>query len=98
MDANYKWTEYVSLEHICDWTSYCTFHSDMDAPWSVHVDVPSDIPVSCIFCYTHHSDMDAPQYVHADVPSDYLCLLMFYYTLHSDMDAPQYVHVNVPSD
>jgi len=41
MGANYIWTEYVSLEHIYDWTSYCTHHSDMDAPQNVHVHVPS---------------------------------------------------------
>jgi len=30
MIAEYKRTEYVSLEHICYWMSYCTHHSDMD--------------------------------------------------------------------
>jgi hypothetical protein len=40
MIAEYNRT-HVSLEHICDWMSYCTFHSDKDAPPYVHIDVPS---------------------------------------------------------
>jgi hypothetical protein len=40
MIADYNWTEYVFLEHSSDWTSYCTHHSDMDAPRYVYVDVP----------------------------------------------------------
>ena len=42
MDTDYNRTEDVSLEHICEWTSYCTDHSDMDAPQYVHVDLHSD--------------------------------------------------------
>ena len=38
MMADYK-TEDVILEHFCDWMSYCTHHSDMDAPQYVHADV-----------------------------------------------------------
>jgi hypothetical protein len=44
IDADYNWTEYVSLKHVCDRTSYCTHHSDMDAPQYVHVDVLSAVP------------------------------------------------------
>jgi len=71
MDADYNWTEYVSLEHVCDWTSYCKHHSDMDAPQYVHADELSDYLCYWMFYYTHHMNMDAPQYVHVDVPSDY---------------------------
>jgi len=42
MIADYNRTEDVSLEHICDWTSYCKHHSDMGAPQYVHVNVHSD--------------------------------------------------------
>jgi len=45
MIADYNRTEYASLEHIYEWMSYCTHHSDMDAletPWYVHLDVNSD--------------------------------------------------------
>ena len=42
MTADYNRTEDVSLEHICDWTSYCTHHSNMDVPQYVHADVQSD--------------------------------------------------------
>jgi hypothetical protein len=66
----YNRTEYVSLEHFCDCMSFCTHHSDMDAPQYVHVDVFSDFAVAWMFYYKHHSDMDAPQYVHVDVLSD----------------------------
>jgi len=38
--AEYNRTD-VSLEHICDWMSYCTQHSDMDAPHYMPIDVPS---------------------------------------------------------
>jgi hypothetical protein len=69
MIADYNRTEYVSLEHACDWMSYCRLHSDMDTPQYVYVDVLSDVPFVWMFYYTLHSDMDAPQYVHVDVPS-----------------------------
>ena len=70
MTADYNRTD-VSLEHICNWTSYYTHHSDMDAPQYVHVDVPSDIEVVWMFYYKHHSNMDAPHCVHEDVISSY---------------------------
>jgi hypothetical protein len=70
MTADYNRT-YVSLEHIFDEMSYCTHHSDMDAPQYVQVDVPSGYLYAGMFYYIHHSDMDAPQYVHVDVPSVY---------------------------
>jgi len=41
---------------------YYTLHIDMDAPWYVHVDVPSDFFFLWMFQYTHHSDMYIPQY------------------------------------
>ena len=40
--ADYNWREYVSLEYVSDWTAYCTYHSNMDAPHYVHDDVPSN--------------------------------------------------------
>jgi len=98
MTADYNGTDNVSLEQICDWMSYCTHHSNMDAPQNVHVYVLSDVPVACMFSYTQHSSMDTPQYVDVDVSSDYFCYWMFYYTHHSNMDALQYVQVDVPSD
>jgi hypothetical protein len=39
MDGDYNWKECVSLEYICDWTSYYTHHSNTDATQYVHVDV-----------------------------------------------------------
>ena len=91
MDADYIWTEYVSLENVSDWTSYCTHHIDMDTPQNVHVDVLSDFPYVWKFYYTHHREMDTSQYVHLDVPSGYFYQWMFYDKYHSNMDAPQYV-------
>ena len=32
----------ISLEHTCDWLSYCTHHTDMDDPQYVEDDAPSD--------------------------------------------------------
>jgi len=40
MIADYNRSEYVSLEHVCGWMSYCTHHSYMDAHQYVQVDVP----------------------------------------------------------
>ena len=37
MNADYNKTEDVSLEHICDWTSYCTHHNNMDVPWGTSI-------------------------------------------------------------
>jgi len=68
----------TSLDHICDWMSYCIHHSKMDAPQYVHVDIPSVYMFYWMFYYTLHIDMDAPQYVHADVPSVYMFYWMFY--------------------
>jgi hypothetical protein len=63
MDVDYNRTEDVSLEHISDWTSYCTRQSDMDAPQYVH-DVHSNVSVAWMFYNTYHNKMDAPQYKH----------------------------------
>jgi hypothetical protein len=71
MNADYSSTEDVSLGYICDWMSYCTHHSDMDARQYVQVDVPAHYLRVWMFYYKHHSDMDVPQYVDADVPSGY---------------------------
>jgi hypothetical protein len=46
MTADFNRTEDDSLEHICDWTSFCIYHNDMDVPQYVHADVPSEHPVS----------------------------------------------------
>jgi hypothetical protein len=94
MDADNKSRGDVSLELVCHWTSYCTHHSDMDAPQYVHVDKFSDVPFSWTFSYTIHTYVDAPQHVHVDVPLGYF--YDFDYTHHSDMDAPLYVLVDVP--
>ena len=72
MIADYNRTEYVSLEHSCDWMTYCTHHSDMDGPHYAHTDVFSDYFCQWMFYYTHHSNRDAPQNVHVDEPSDTL--------------------------
>ena len=69
MDADYNRTGDVSLDHSYDWMSYCTHHSDKDAPQYVNVDVHLNVSDSWMFYYTHHSNMDTPQYVHADVHS-----------------------------
>jgi len=70
MDADYNWTEYVSLEHVCDSTSYCTQRNDMDPSQNVHVDVLSSYIWYWMFYYTLHSNTDVSQYAHADVPSE----------------------------
>jgi len=67
MDADCNRTEYISLEHICDWTSYCTHHNDVDPSQYVHADVHSYVPDAWMLYYTHHGDMDTPHYVHVDV-------------------------------
>jgi hypothetical protein len=41
MGADYNRTEYVSLEYVCDETSYYTYHSNMDPSQYVHADVLS---------------------------------------------------------
>jgi hypothetical protein len=74
MTADCNRTEDVSLEHICDWMSSCTHHSDMDAPQYVYTDVYSNVAVAWMFCYTLHSDIDTPQYVRGYVPSDHPCI------------------------
>ena len=98
MSADYNRTEDDSLKHFCDWTSFCIYHSDMDAPQYVHVDVPSDYQWPWMFYYTHHNNMDASHYVHVYVTSNVTDSWRFYYTIFIDTDAPQYVHVNVLSD
>jgi len=70
MVADYNRREYVSLEHICDWMSYFTHNSDMDAPQYVHVDVLSDSLCHWTFYYTYHSHMDATEYVLVDEQSE----------------------------
>jgi len=72
MVVDYNRTEYVSLDHVCEWMSYCTHHSGVDVPQYVHVDVPSAYLCQWMFYYTHHSSMDAPQYVYVDVSSELL--------------------------
>jgi hypothetical protein len=51
-----------SLEHVWDWSSYCIciYHSDINTPQYVHVDVPSNVNVVWMFYCTHHSDKDTP--------------------------------------
>jgi hypothetical protein len=49
MSVDYNRTEDVSWEHFFYWMSYCTHHSDMDAPQYVHVDVLSDVAVAWMF-------------------------------------------------
>ena len=71
MGADYNRREYVSLEHVSDWTSYCTHHSNTDAPHYGLADEPSDYLCYWMFYYTHHINMDAPHYVYGYVPSDY---------------------------
>ena len=71
MDADYNRIEYVSLDHVCDWTSYYMHHSYMDALQYVYVDVLSSYFWYWMFYYTPHSYMGAHQYVYVDVFSSY---------------------------
>jgi hypothetical protein len=68
MDVDYNRTGDVSLDYACNRTSYCTHHSDMNAPHCVLADETSDPTVSWTFYYTHYSDKVAPQYVYVDGP------------------------------
>jgi len=45
----------ISLEHTCDWLSYCTHHTDMDDPQYVEDDAPSDYRYQWVLYYSYHS-------------------------------------------
>jgi hypothetical protein len=46
MDVDYNRTGDVSLEWTCNEKSYCTNHSDVDAPQYVHADELKVAPVA----------------------------------------------------
>jgi len=73
MDADYNWTEYVSLEKFV--TEHLTAH--ITAIWKLpsmytlmYLQATS---ISKCFMTNITAIMVANQYVHTDVPSDYLC-------------------------